>query len=535
MSGSKRFCEMQPSEVFARKASGLMRSVDVLGALAAASSIAAISWAFVWQPILAAATFPGSDMGIAAIIALIFVIPQILLYSLMASALPRSGGDYVWVSRISGPAFAVGVYAIGFLNLIVNLVIQYYTFSVFYVPGLLYVMGDVGGNTGLVQFANALASPAYPQTLALVVCTVLVVVFVTLNSVRMQAVMAMTKWLWILTVVLSAALIAGVALTPHEAFVNYVGKQTYDSVISTAANLGYGIPAFSWAATIAAVPLGYFLFAGYNAIVYFAGEIREVKKNVPLALIGACFVGLAFWVAFTWLYTYHFVGWDFNNAAAWLWSTGSDKYPFPQPPSIMYFMEAITRNPVLLLILELTFWANINIIFAWYVANVRFVFALAFDRLLPSKLAEVSERTNTPIIATIIIGVLVELVSIVYTTSNFLSLYANITLMFAIVFTIVGFACAFLPLKKEFYNRLLISKYKLGSLPLITIVGLINGVLFGYLTYSAFVIPGMTTLAQVYLLVGVFVLGVVWYYVAKAYWARRGLDLGLVYKQVPPE
>jgi hypothetical protein len=37
-----------------------------------------------------------------------------------------------------------------------------------------------------------------------------------------------------------------------------------------------------------------------------------------------------------------------------------------------------------------------------------------------------------------------------------------------------------------------------------------------------------------YLFGGIFILGIVIYYASKAYHARQGIDIGLIFKEVPP-
>ena len=60
-----------------------------------------------------------------------------------------------------------------------------------------------------------------------------------------------------------------------------------------------------------------------------------------------------------------------------------------------------------------------------YLANTRCMFAWAFDRLLPQQLANVNERTHTPVVATVINAVAVEAFLIFYSYNNGVSFYAR--------------------------------------------------------------------------------------------------------------
>ena len=60
-------------------------------------------WTFSWTPVV----YPGANLVItlgAVVIPLIFLGQ---LYSVMSRAMPRSGGDYVWASRILHPSLGM--------------------------------------------------------------------------------------------------------------------------------------------------------------------------------------------------------------------------------------------------------------------------------------------------------------------------------------------------------------------------------------------------------------------------------------------
>jgi hypothetical protein len=60
-----------------------------------------------WGVFFALAAFPGADLVTATLIAFALNIPLLIMMSLLASSMPRTGGDYVWVSRILSPPLAV--------------------------------------------------------------------------------------------------------------------------------------------------------------------------------------------------------------------------------------------------------------------------------------------------------------------------------------------------------------------------------------------------------------------------------------------
>ncbi len=51
----------------------------------------------------ALSAFPGADFVSATLISFVLNIPVLIMMALLASSMPRTGGDYVWVSRILSP------------------------------------------------------------------------------------------------------------------------------------------------------------------------------------------------------------------------------------------------------------------------------------------------------------------------------------------------------------------------------------------------------------------------------------------------
>ena len=68
-------------------------------------------WTFVWAP----AAFPGVSVWMACLAAILLELPIALAYVWMATAMPRSGGDYVFQSRVLGGAIGFPVVMSGFV------------------------------------------------------------------------------------------------------------------------------------------------------------------------------------------------------------------------------------------------------------------------------------------------------------------------------------------------------------------------------------------------------------------------------------
>src|SRR5512142_1605057 len=94
-------------EVFTRKASGLVRVMSPWSAMF--YNILAMGVIFPWTYLWAPGTLPGGQLFWGIILAMLFELPICIVYVFLSSALPRSGGDYVFQSRVwgGGVAFAI--------------------------------------------------------------------------------------------------------------------------------------------------------------------------------------------------------------------------------------------------------------------------------------------------------------------------------------------------------------------------------------------------------------------------------------------
>jgi len=94
-------------EVFVRKASGLIRTAGVWDVLFYNITFVSIGLVAALQMIYGYPYYPGGSVAWSIIITIGLVIPICLCYAFLSSAMPRSGGDYVFVSRILGAPFGV--------------------------------------------------------------------------------------------------------------------------------------------------------------------------------------------------------------------------------------------------------------------------------------------------------------------------------------------------------------------------------------------------------------------------------------------
>ncbi len=139
-------------EVFSRKASGLSRVMSPWSAFMYNFLTMGVifPWTFVWAP----AAFPGVSVWMACLLRSCLSCPIALAYVWMATAMPRSGGDYVFQSRVLGGAIGFPVVMSGFVIWILQWVaLAGWLLAMLGVAPLFMGLGVYYENTGLIDAA----------------------------------------------------------------------------------------------------------------------------------------------------------------------------------------------------------------------------------------------------------------------------------------------------------------------------------------------------------------------------------------------
>jgi tetrahydromethanopterin S-methyltransferase subunit E len=81
-------------------------------------------------------------------------------------------------------------------------------------------------------------------------------------------------------------------------------------------------------------------------------------------------------------------------------------------------------------------------------------------------------------------------------------------------------------------------KRRVFGIPLITVAGVVNLVLFTIILYSSFTLPAFAVpvgAVAVAFVIGIYVVGLIIYFIAAAARSREGVNLNLLYSEIPPE
>ena len=100
-------------EVFVRKSSGLVRVMSARSAFV--YNVLTMGMIFPWTYLWAPGALPGGQLVWGILLAMVLEIPIALAYVWLSTALPRSGGDYVFQSRVLGGGIGFTLVFSGFV------------------------------------------------------------------------------------------------------------------------------------------------------------------------------------------------------------------------------------------------------------------------------------------------------------------------------------------------------------------------------------------------------------------------------------
>jgi len=521
-------------KIFAREVTGLVREASWFDAF----TYTATGMGFQFSFYFAASLTPLIGGNIYLALAL-FVIPILLVpvgYSILVHIMPRSGGDYVFNSRILHPligfvANAVAVVAILLFAAINSVTIETTGFST-----LFAYLGVTYSNSALTVLAEEIST--FPWLFVIGLVWMLLAILVSIFSLKLYFRIQNALFIMVLLGVIS--MIIAMLFTTHSGFISafnsFISKYTgnkndyYQEVIQTAQKDGLSAPSqTSLFGTFLLLPV--FATMGFNVNpAYIAGEIRRAGRSF---LIGTL-LGSTFWfagLATGLLLAYHVMGFPFLSATDYLLFNNPSQVPLPALPYVDMLL-ATSTTPALSIIIILAGIIQLFIYIPWaYITMSRALFAYSFDGLLPEKISEVSDKTHGPVRAIIVSAVIAFILYIIINipqSATYAYLLGSIGLFIETLSVFfIGVSLILLPLKPQLYSNSWIKA------PMLTLIGGVIAVYMALLEYLYMTQPvyGANTPIAIGLAVALLVLFSVVYLIQRL----RKPSLQLVFKEIPPE
>src|SRR5512143_1435527 len=449
-------------EVFTRKASGLVRVMSPWSAMF--YNILAMGVIFPWTYLWAPGSLPGGQLVWGIVLAMLFELPICIVYVFLASALPRSGGDYVFQSRVwgGGVAFAITMSGIVIWQLV-----------------WIALAGWLQSYLGLAPLFLGLGATLHNATLASIgvaFTTAPVIVIVSLVNTALAFALLVSgfknyvvvqRWMITATAIaftttLIVLFFSDPATVPDKlnAFSVAVGGSAnyYQNAMAAATAKGIDLkPAFSLLATLLVAPIAWtsLQWATYSAEQN--GEIKDAKSFKTQAFIyvgGLVITGIA--LALLGLAFQRALGTEFLYVAGsgyWSGVSEANIAGFNLWPPIL--AVALTGSPIIVLLIAFGYILN-----SFQIAN-NIMVGTTLDRAMPEWFSRVNDRLHTPVNAHLAFMLASIPAILCYNlVPGWIALTLGVTFGGGLGFTASAMAGIFFPFKaKEVYTASPGSKY----------------------------------------------------------------------------
>jgi amino acid transporter len=530
--------------LFLRNATGLVRGWSVRDSMIYACLATNFVTLAIYEFAFAAPAFPKGQLITSVVISGIWVSFLVVAYAGLIVTIPRAGGDYVWQTRILGSGLGFVMAATGWWF-------------------ILWLWAPIYGNILAVQFFEPLWATlkwTWPAGGAawfgthngiFTVSLITIALAGLLVSIGMAGYARFQKWCFYGGLVGFAVIVVLLLVNNHADFVNSFNLEThklfglnnaYGATQAAAAKAGYVAPHIAFGPlgpTFLLVPVMMFfiLWPNWGATLY--GEIRGANdfRRVLTGMFGGLWITVILTVAFLLLID-KTIGWSFyqnSNQLNFLAKGILPVWPYP-----VLFAAWLVHNTafqvILILIMSLWFFGWVGTLF---LSSTRVIFAAAFDRVLPDRAAEVSEKRKVPVYSLILMLLPAVGLSAIYAyNTTFVKYTYDATLVIAVTFLFSAIAVVLLPfIKKDLWRASPASKIRILGVQIVPVAGWITIGLLGFNLYEWLSNDNyyVNLHASLIFMAAMYVLAIVVYVVARIVRKRQGIDLGLINKEIPVE
>jgi amino acid transporter len=488
--------------------------------------------------------FNQADMTLPLLLGAGIWLVAMFAYKYLLEAIPRAGGEYVYLSRIISPALGA-VFGIGICIAFTYILAANANFTAQYFPFLLTSLGAAFGSSAISDAASQVTSQT---SIAIISVGMLLVVgaasWVSLRRLA-QVILALV------IVQLIAFLVLGWLLITHShndfvtAFGAFSGHPTaYNDILAAAAkdNIPLGV---SLTASLTVVP---FMVLNYNGVLYsyyVGGELKRPGRTYLYASVISIGLLIVVWVG-VWLLMLNTVGLDFMQSQAKLGATDPEAYgaitSLQSSAGGLGYGLVLSGDPISKILIGIAVpSAELAVDLAFVAVITRVLFALAFDRLLPISLAKISESSAVPtnaIIVAVAGGIVFALLAAFLNLAN---IVANLALFVALIILAGGVAATALPFRRPdlILKPGATALPRLAGIPVPALWGAATSVLALIVVILIISHPevfGAFSVSSVATLVIVLGAGPVIYLIARQLRLRQSsIDLRLAMRELPPE
>ena len=530
--------------LFLRKATGLVRGWSVRDSLIYACLATNFVTLGIYEFTFAGPAFPKGQLITAVIIGGIWVSFLVIAYAGLVVTIPRAGGDYVWQTRILGSGIGFVMAATGWWF-------------------ILWLWAPIYGNILSVQLFEPLWATlkwTWPgggyawfgtHNGIFIVTLITIALAGLLVSIGMAGYAKVQRWCFIGGVIGFAVVVILLLFNSHASFVSSFNLEAhklfgvnnaYAATNAAAAKAGYTTSPLGFGPlgpTMLLVPalMFFLLWPNWGTTLY--GEVRGASdfKRVFAGMFFGLWLTVALTIIFL-LVMAKTVGWGFYqnlNSLDYNLTPQFGIWPYP-----FMFAGWLVHNTAfqvaLILVLSLWFFGWVGTLF---LSSTRVIFAAAFDRVLPDRASEVSEKRRVPFYSLLLMLLpAVGLAALYAYSSTFASYTLDATLVIAVTYLFSAIAVVILPLRKpDLWFASPASKVKLFGVPIVPVAGVITIALLVFNLYEWLSndLYFVNKPASLIYMGSMYVLAIVIFVGARIIRNRQGIDLSLINKEIPVE
>jgi basic amino acid/polyamine antiporter, APA family len=536
------------SRLFVRNSTGLVRSASALDATIFNAVISApVGSTIAYSIFFALVSFPGADVATVILLVAAINIPVLIMFALLGASMPRVGGDYVWVSRVLSPPLALISNLCMIMGGLLGAAFFAKFFSVLALGPVLVALGSFADNNTLINWGTSFQTSngwILLASLLMVLLQTVILIRGTKATFRWQNysfIIAMVGTLLAFLVLLIGS--QGDFFSHFDALNKSFGGGNVAAVIKGAPGAASAAPNFfngnATLPTLFSIQ-GFMMWNFWS--VYMSGELKSAANrrrqlSVMFGALGWDTVLLVIGV----LLLFRVAGYNFVYA---LNVTANTAYKIPSGPFYPFLASLVFNTPILTILImgSFLFWSLPSMIANTFMP-IRSFFAWSFDRLMPESLANINERTHSPVIAIIVTNVIIAALVVWSVLGNQFQLVLGlIVLAGALAVIIVGLAAIALPIRRPDLYQGSPANVKFLGIPVLWIVGPLSIAEFIFIIWISFQYPALVMAGNASdawwipaWLGGLIVVGALLYYVPRFIRAQQGVNIGFVYKELPPE
>ncbi|MFZ5854167.1 MAG: APC family permease [Chloroflexota bacterium] len=541
-----------PAGLFQRQATGLVREAGTWSTLIYNINFVSIGLMMLFVLQLEPAFYPGGNMLVSYLLALAVVLPTSLVFAMFSAAMPRSGGDYVYVSRILGPR-------LGMMSSFINTVwwfiyggVPSAFFARYGLGPLFRNVGLLSGNESLVEAGAWFVTPEGTIITGILLVAFLVAVF----SLGLNVYFRIQNTLFVIAMlglaVIGFVLLTGSTATFQANLDRFTGQAgTYQAVIDNATAAGFTEAPFDWYWSLIPITWIYLELVFNQSSAYIGGEVRHASRVQLWSMPITAIVCVAIAMLLTWLFQVT-IGSTFLGAVSW---DAGATLGLSSAPTFSELAAYMSGSTIVALIagIGFVFWS-----YTWLPGQIlnasRNLLAYGLDGVLPARFAEVNERYHTPVFSLVVVGLGSIAALVVYATNADFTTLTGIV-AFIVSFIIVSIAAIAFPYRKPAAWAASPVSWRWGGLPVISIVGVLSllALLITLWVFLTDPLAGVNVLDGFHLkltgedgaptkdairllITGVTIVsGLVVFEVARLVRARRGVRLEVAYEEIPVE